>query len=252
MTDVHSLSGAYALDAVDDLERAAFERHLRECDTCSVEVLELRETVARLSDSVAVEPPPALRDSVLQAVARTPQAPPGRSTAQRSAAASAKRWRRFAAASVAAGVIAVGVGVGTWTVANRNVDDANRATAVAEARVEQFERVLAAPDALLFKGTGRDGGTVNVTVSRSLDSAVAGLEGLPDPGEGRIYQLWMIPAGDPATVARSVGQVPSAAAPTAHLVTAVGDATTFGVTIEPEGGSPRPTLSNLVAQVALT
>ena len=29
MTDVHSLSGAYALDAVDDLERAAFERHLR-------------------------------------------------------------------------------------------------------------------------------------------------------------------------------------------------------------------------------
>lgn len=252
MTDVHSLSGAYALDAVDDLERAAFERHLRECDTCSMEVLELRETVARLSDSVAVEPPPGLRDSVLQAVARTPQAPPGRATTQRNAAASAKRWRRFAAASVAAGVIAVGIGAGTWTVANRNVDEARKDTVAAQALAAQYERVLSAPDARLFKGTARDGGTVNVTVARSVDSAVAGLEGLPDPGEGRVYQLWMIPAGDPATVAIPVGEVPSAAAPTAHLVTTVGDATSFGVTIEPKGGSLRPTLSNLVAKVELT
>ena len=47
-SDIHSLSGAYALDAVDDLERAAFERHLRECEACALEVGELRETVSRL------------------------------------------------------------------------------------------------------------------------------------------------------------------------------------------------------------
>ena len=28
--DIHALSGAYAVDAVDDLERARFERHLQE------------------------------------------------------------------------------------------------------------------------------------------------------------------------------------------------------------------------------
>ena len=28
--DIHALAGAYALDAVDDLERAAFDRHLRD------------------------------------------------------------------------------------------------------------------------------------------------------------------------------------------------------------------------------
>jgi len=249
MTDVHSLSGAYALDAVDDIERAAFERHLRECSSCSLEVLELRETVARLSDSVATEPPPGLRDSVLQAVARTPQAPPGR-VGRGGAAAPVRRWRRLAAASVAAGVVAVGIGAGTWTVANRDVDDARRATAVAEARAAQVERVLAAPDARLFKGTAKDGGTVNVTVSRTLDSAVAALEGLPDPGAGRVYQLWMIPAGDPATVARSVGEVPSAVAATARLVQ-VGGASRFGVTVEPAGGSLRPTLANLVTLVDL-
>lgn len=248
MTDVHSLSGAYALDAVDDIERAAFERHLRECSSCSLEVRELRETVSRLSDSVAVDPPPGLRESVLSATSRTPQVPPGRAVAGPSAPV--KRWRRFAAASVAAGVVAVGIGVGTWAVADRNVDDARRATAVAQARAAQIERVLAAADARLFKGTGKDGGTVNVTVSSSLDSAVAVMEGLPDPGAGRIYQLWMIPEGDPATVARSVGEVPSAAAPAAYLVQ-VGGANRFGVTIEPEGGSPRPTLTDLVALVDL-
>jgi hypothetical protein len=29
--DIHSLSGAYAVDAVDDVERARFEAHLATC-----------------------------------------------------------------------------------------------------------------------------------------------------------------------------------------------------------------------------
>ena len=32
--DLHSLSGAYALDALDDDERADFEEHLARCATC--------------------------------------------------------------------------------------------------------------------------------------------------------------------------------------------------------------------------
>ena len=36
--DIHALSGAYAVDAVDDLERAMFERHLAQCGTCRAEV----------------------------------------------------------------------------------------------------------------------------------------------------------------------------------------------------------------------
>lgn len=251
MTDVHSLSGAYALDAVDDLERAAFERHLRECTSCSLEVLELRETVARLSDSVAVEPPPGLRDSVLQAVARTPQAPPGRVAASSAASSSVRRWRRFAAASVAAGVIAVGIGAGTWTVANRNVDDARRATAVAEARLARVGQVLAAPDAKQLTAPAGAGGTVTVTVSRSLNAAVAAIGGMPDPGPGKIYQLWMIPPGDPLAVARSVGKTPARATAATEVV-AVDDANSFGVTVEPEGGSPKPTTTPVALVVLPT
>ena len=38
MSDIHALSGAYAVDALDDLERAQFERHLRDCESCSREL----------------------------------------------------------------------------------------------------------------------------------------------------------------------------------------------------------------------
>ena len=34
MSDIHALVGAYAVDALDDVERAAFERHLAECAAC--------------------------------------------------------------------------------------------------------------------------------------------------------------------------------------------------------------------------
>jgi anti-sigma factor RsiW len=60
--DIHALVGAYALDAVDDLERAAFDRHLRGCGACQAEVTELQETAARLADGTWSVPPPALRD----------------------------------------------------------------------------------------------------------------------------------------------------------------------------------------------
>ncbi|MBU2075761.1 MAG: zf-HC2 domain-containing protein, partial [Actinobacteria bacterium] len=43
MNDVHALSGAYAVDALDDIERAQFERHLVECAECRAEVDSLRE-----------------------------------------------------------------------------------------------------------------------------------------------------------------------------------------------------------------
>ena len=66
MSDVHKLTGAYALDAVDDIERARFEQHLATCEDCRAEVAEMRETAALLAESTAVEPPASLRASVAE------------------------------------------------------------------------------------------------------------------------------------------------------------------------------------------
>ena len=82
MSDIHKLSGAYALDAVDDIERAAFERHLAECEDCRTEVASLRETTALLAESTAVTPPPSLARLGALRHLPGPPAAPRRRTAQ--------------------------------------------------------------------------------------------------------------------------------------------------------------------------
>ncbi|EOD68417.1 zf-HC2 domain-containing protein, partial [Amycolatopsis vancoresmycina] len=58
--ELHTLTGAYALDAVSDVERAEFERHLGACAACRQEVAELRATGARLGVAASADPPPSL------------------------------------------------------------------------------------------------------------------------------------------------------------------------------------------------
>src|ERR1700687_6203939 len=75
--DQHSLSGAYALDALEGgAERDRFIRHLSRCQSCASEVRGFREVSTALAFAAAAEPPPALRDQVLAAAARTRQLPP--------------------------------------------------------------------------------------------------------------------------------------------------------------------------------
>jgi len=50
--DVHNLAGAYALDALDEVERLLFERHLASCAACRAEVDEFRLTASRLGAAV--------------------------------------------------------------------------------------------------------------------------------------------------------------------------------------------------------
>ncbi|MFD7513162.1 zf-HC2 domain-containing protein, partial [Streptomyces sp. NPDC059853] len=74
--DVHTLSGAYALDALPAPEREEFERHLERCEPCAREVRELAATAARLAGAVALTPPPGMRDRVMRRIATVRQDPP--------------------------------------------------------------------------------------------------------------------------------------------------------------------------------
>ncbi|MEO6997657.1 MAG: anti-sigma factor [Terracoccus sp.] len=76
MTDeIHELSGAYAVDALDDVERARFERHLAECSACRDEVESLSVAAAELS-VIETAPPASLRASVLSGIKTVRQLPP--------------------------------------------------------------------------------------------------------------------------------------------------------------------------------
>lgn len=55
--DVHHLAAAYALDALDDRERSAFEAHYGACEVCGTDVVEFRQTLTHVADSLATPPP---------------------------------------------------------------------------------------------------------------------------------------------------------------------------------------------------
>src|SRR6266536_585369 len=128
--EIHALDGAYALDALTEIERATFARHAAECEVCAVEVAELQETAGRIAEVNWSVPPPRLRRAVLDEVSRTRQR--GGHRREEAGTAAAARWRRRTAMAVAAGILAAGGGVATWSLAQQRVR-AERAGVVAGA-----------------------------------------------------------------------------------------------------------------------
>jgi len=74
--DIHSLAGAYAVDAVDDVERARFEAHVTGCSQCQDEVTSLRAAAVELSATTVTAPPPSLRAAVLRDISSVRPLPP--------------------------------------------------------------------------------------------------------------------------------------------------------------------------------
>lgn len=220
MSDIHKLSGAYALDAVDDLERAAFERHLNECEDCRTEVASLRETTALLAESVAVTPPPELRASVLAGITHVRPLPPIVAPARRAA------WFPVL---VAASIVAIlGIAAAVWQ--PWTPSDNGSLTAA--------EQVLRAPDAQSVALDLGAAGQATVTRSPSVGKAVIATKGMAAAPEGKVYELWlqsekgvMVPAG----------LMPNKPDATMLLEGDASNAKAAGITIEPEGGSDKPT-----------
>jgi hypothetical protein len=235
--DLHMLTGAYALDAVDGPERDTFERHMRRCRSCDNEVRGLAETATGLA-MIAAEPPPSgLRSRVLAATAVTRQLPPVPATA---AAGRSRRPRRIAApwipwlaTGIAVACLAIAVGFGVIS-----LSDQHRLTDL-QAQSRAVAAVLAAPDARIASQATSRGGTATVVVSRSEDAVVVSTSGLPPLPASKVYQLWLI--GPPRT--RSAGLLPPASAGRTALVLATGlrSGDQVGMTVEPAGGTSQPT-----------
>lgn len=244
--DVHTMVGAYVLDAVTDLERAAVDRHLRDCEACRAEVDELRETTARLADGAWSVPPPGLRDNVLAAITTTRQIAPV-SPAAPSPVPAARRSRLRLVSAAAAVVVAVsGAATAVYAIQDQRVRAERANVAAARADEALTRAVLGSPDLVLREGEVAGGGRVTVASSRSQNAGVIMLAADSAPAGDRVYQLWTItPGGATGQGALSPGQ--SAAM---KLVRGLPQATGVGVTIEPTGGSAAPT-PPLSAQVPL-
>ena len=72
--DMHELVGAYALDALSDEEREAFEAHLATCEPCQAELASLADVLDGLADDgTVVDVPAGLAERIAAELAVTPQ-----------------------------------------------------------------------------------------------------------------------------------------------------------------------------------
>lgn len=237
-TDLHQLSGVYALDAIGDPERDAFEHHLRRCRPCDNEVRGLAETATALAIAVAEAPPVGMRSRVLAATALTRQLPPVPAAEPGRPRRVATPWvpRLATALAVACLVIAVAFGV-------VGISAQHRLNAV-QAQSRAVAAVLAAPDAQIASRPTSRGGTATVVFSRAETKLVVTTSGLPSLPSSKVYQLWLI---GPSRV-RSAGLLPAASAGRTAPVLASGlqAGDRVGMTVEPAGGTSQPTTTPIV------
>ena len=239
--DVHSLAGPYSLDALDDLERDLFEEHIIACETCAVEVAELREAAASLAEDTWAVPPPRLKTAVMAQISSTRQSlpsmrPPTRRTP-------ALRWRHRSRSLVAAGVAAIVAAAGVYVVQELRLRDQRIVTQAETARIES---VLTAPDAKLRAVNVEGGGRLTVVTSDNRDEAVVVLADAAEPGADKAYQLWLIQGSTP----KSAGLLAPDQVGGMRLVTGVRGTNILAMTIEPASGSLVPT-TPVKAQVPL-
>ncbi|MGC5616531.1 anti-sigma factor domain-containing protein [Georgenia sp. Z1491] len=270
--EVDALLHAWALDAVDDAERARVERAVREDPELAAEARALRETAALLAEGGAIAPPEGMRARVLGAVARTPQerragpdegpgtdvdgagaagglggaaadgvggtvdslgrvGKPAEAVDEVGAARRSRRWPRVLVA--AAAVLAIAV---TGTVA---VQQYRRAEETQQ-EIAAIHDLLARPGSELVVAEVAGGGTAAAVLGDGEAVFVAG--GLPELGEDRDYQLWVIDAAGAESAGVLTAHDGRARAELPQL--AGGDV--LGVTVEPAGGSDGPTSDPIV------
>ncbi|MEU7790038.1 anti-sigma factor [Amycolatopsis sp. NPDC049159] len=244
---MHTLAGAFALDAVSDVERAEFSRHLEQCESCAQEVAELRATAARLGAAMAEEPPPEFKDRVLAAMHATRQLPPRTrpgSPERYRRSARAPRWAVFVAAAAAVvGLAAGGVFGGIALTQQRQLETAQSRLDQARDRYEPVAALLAAPDAKTAHGEAPAGGGVTVVLSKSLNRVMVMDAGLPSQPGGKVYEAWLITG---SAAPRSAGVI--AASDDGGLVVAegIGNADHLAVSLEQAGGSPSGTPTDVL------
>lgn len=163
--------GAYVLDALPELEAEAFERHMLRCETCREQVERLQPSVDALPRAVPQVPaPPGLKPRLMREVRAE--------VAAKDAAARRRAPRAFWRPSLAwstalaAAVVVAFAGYGVFQLA-----DSGSSRDTVSAMVDTHRL----PGAASAKLEVLDGG----------DAAILRVSGMPSPGRGRVYQVWL-------------------------------------------------------------
>lgn len=240
--DAHLLSGAYALDAVTPEEAELVEAAMEHSEELRSEVVGLTDTAVALGLGLQpVAPRPQLRASILDAIETLPQLPPEAQPVEQEASETAmpagshvvparRRRRRRPVVLLAAAAVAVVLFGGGFLVQRTLLEPQS-----------QFIAVTAAPDAHHASERVSGGGIAMVYWSKSEHRTAVVLTGVRAPS-GKVLQLWSVRSGNVTSAGLYDAHDPYA------LITGTpSSGELLAVTVEPEGGSTRPTSKPIVA-----
>lgn len=226
-TDLHTLSGAYAVNALSHDEADEFRKHLDGCPACREEVRELQEAAALMGATESVPPPVHLKARVMSAADRLPQLPPRVSQID---SARRPRWTPRILGAAAAAVVIVAAGIGF--IQMQQDDESHLEAGVT--------RVFDAPDAHIKTIGSANGGKVSVATSKSLGEMAIDTDELPALKGEQVYQLWTITGSLP----KSAGLLENPGS--GQFMDMPEEGIEVAITIEPAGGSKQPTSDPIV------
>jgi anti-sigma factor RsiW len=190
MSDHEELEGsvaAWVLGALDPEEAATVRAHAEACPICREVAVRLRRVVGALPLVVdELAPPPRLRDRVLAAAAtrRSPESPvagrvarPSLKAAPQGRMSGIRRMPAYAIAAVAVLALLTGVVIGQI---------AHTPPPSTTSQVGRFT---------LAGHLDMSSAQASVINLKSDGLALIDFRGLPQPGTGRVYEVWLIPAG---------------------------------------------------------
>lgn len=225
------LKDAYVLGALPEEERLEFERYLVTHPELQAEVEELAAVAGLLAFSPREqEPAPELRRRIMDTVEAEAVQPP-RASHRRSWLAGL--WEVVGLRDLALGVATMlVVGLFSWSMLLQGeVQDL-------QGRVQSLQNQPQGPQMIALGGAGTEQGARAELVTLEGDRAVLVAENMPPVPEGKTYQIWVIKGDTP----RPSGLFePKGDSVAAVLEKPVEGADAVAVTVEPEGGSKKPT-----------
>lgn len=271
--ELHLLSGAYAVDALDDSEKERFETYLLTSEEARAEVASLSDTA--VSFAMATEPvaPPAdLKARLMAQIAITPQNAPlvkprpvlaavpsisdvakpqdAPETAERVSPTAtrplspaerkaATRWYVRPTSILIAAAAAVALFVGGNVLGLSSAPHSSQ-------QASALSSIVSAADFQAATAGLAGGGSATFVWSADQRKSAVVLKQLPALPSGKTYELWFIDTKSNATPAGIFS--PSTTGSTVKVFDGKmtgGD--TFGITVEPSGGSKQPTTTPIVA-----
>lgn len=268
----------HALVALDESEARALEDHLAGCASCRTELAGWRDTVSALAYSAPlVEPSAALRSRLLESIRAVKAEAPVRTTkthqdATRDVAQPAGETTRPNTANVipmpdrtrtswtglqkfgalAASLAFAAFAITLWTLWTRNrsmqeeMARLSRDLQTTEERLnreQEISRMMTAPDTRVadLGGTEMAPGARALLAYNKAGEAMMIASALPPAPAGMDYQLWYVSDGKPVPGGVFKPDASGHARMRDQMPAAARAATSFVITLEPQGGTILPT-----------